>query len=354
LLLTAIGSFIAFGVARARTGLRDHRLQRLYPVGGRFYTCFEDHEEGATVWRKAVVELRQRGRGITGTATNLDGERRWAVEATVSRTGHVSGTYTASNPHDTGNGSLFLSIDEQGDMSGLWAGYDSVNKDITSGQWIFRKRPSISIAMATPDDVAEVVALLGGSLGALYIDRGHIEELVAGAGACLTARAFDGQLVGAVSTSVVAPDELAELFPIGQAELLDGPLSNLKYHSQVGIIESIAVDPTCRGRGVGTELVEAVEEWLRDQSATSTLSFGWKTSSGCHVGGVLDASGFSRVLEVSGFWTIDSATHGYSCPEDGNPCHCSAIIFTHPLHALRAAVRPPEPRAIRNALEAVR
>jgi GNAT superfamily N-acetyltransferase len=341
LLLAAIGSAITFFISRARRALTDRRLKREYPVAGRFYTRYEDSEGQTRLWRKAIVDLHQRGRSVTGTVRNLDDGRSWQLDAAISTAGFISGTYLAGNPHDRGYGSLFLAIEGQNaDMDGLWAGYDSVNRSVTGGQWLFKRCPPVTIAPATDEAAAEVVALLGEALGDLYIDREHVVELIRDPkGACFVARDEEGELVGAATGSVLSPDDLKTKLPAGQDDLLKGALSSVRYHAKIGLLESIAVRPKFRGRGAGTGLVEAVTDWFAAVNATTALTFGWKTKAGCHIGGALASSGFSEVVEVADFWTADSITNGYSCPEDGNPCHCGAVIFSRPIETDRQPQR---------------
>jgi GNAT superfamily N-acetyltransferase len=336
LVLAVAGAALTFVFQRVQREGRNRRLRRQYPVGGLFTTEFEDREGDRVFIEKGLTRIHQHGTDIRGVTSELQSGRCWDLEGSVSPGGFVHGIYTAEDPHDTGMGTFFLRINgSTGDMDGLWAGYDSVNQSITGGRYTFKRCPDADIRVAASQEYPEIVALLGDALGNRYIDVSQLQRMGQNqAEVCFVAYS-ENRLVGAAIARCVGQEELADVFPQGQAVVLeDLPLGH--YHRRVGFVSAIAVAPDCRGRGLATQLTRTAMKWLREKGATAALSFGWKSSRGCHISGVLNSCGFEAHNEVPGFWTEDSANASYSCPECGKICKCTAVIFTRSLSDLPA------------------
>lgn len=331
LLLAGIASLITLTAGVVSRRIRDKRLGRRYPVAGRFVTEYDDTADGEKITRKGFTILKQRGRHITGETIDLQEGRSWILSGTVEPGGFVHGIYGAEDPHDTGTGTFFLKIGGRGgDLTGLWAGYDSVNGGIDGGKYVFRRSPDVTIREAVSDDAQRVCALLGQALGELYIDLDAIRRIIAEdetTSTCFVAVSPTNQLLGAVTTAVIAHDELASAFPIGHDDLPERLLV-AKFNEQIGIVKSIAVDPKSRSRGIATQLVDRSLEWQASRGATASICVGWKSDDGCHIAGVMEVTGFDPAEDISAFWLEESKREGYLCPACGHECHCGAIIFS--------------------------
>jgi GNAT superfamily N-acetyltransferase len=338
-LIAGLGSLLTFLIGFTVRKVRDWRLRKKYPVAGRFVTEYEDQIAGGVAVRKAITTLKQRGREVGGITVDLNGGRAWKLKGTIEKGGFLHGVYGAEDPHDSGQGTFFLRIEgTDGDMKGLWAGYDSEISDISQGGYSFRRCPESKIQAAVDADAPSVCALLGDALGALYVDLESIRSIMAPDNedaTCLIAVDVTGQIVGALTAAIFDEESLGGALPLGQAENLQ-PLPALLYHEHFCMIRSVAVVPHCMGRGIGTELVSKALEWARGRSATAAISFGWKSSQGCHIDGVMKTAGFRGVSEVPNFWTEDSRSKKYSCPECGAICECAAVVFKRTIDA-RAA-----------------
>jgi GNAT superfamily N-acetyltransferase len=341
-LIAGLGSLLTFLAGFAVRKARDWRLRTRYPVAGRFVTEYEDQVAGGTVVRKAITVLKQRGREVSGTTVDLNGGRAWGLKGMIEKGGFLHGVYGAEDPHDSGQGTFFLKIEgTDGDMKGLWAGYDSEISDISQGGYTFRRCPEARIQVAVDADAPSVCALLGDALGALYVDLEDIRSIMAPGShdaTCLIAVDRTGQIVGALTAAIFEEASLGDALPLGQAESLQ-PLPMLRYHERFCMIRSVAVLPRCKGRGIGTELVVQALGWAGERGATAAISFGWKSSQGCHIDGVMTTAGFRSVSEVANFWTEDSRSKKYACPECGSICECAAVVFKRTIDA-RAAASP--------------
>lgn len=337
LILGAIGAGLTFTVQFIRHRIRNARLRRRYPVAGRFVTEFEDIENDEQVVRRALSTIEQDGKTLTGETVDLKDGRSWSIRATIEDGGIVHGMYAAADPHDPGSGTLFLEVDGmRGDMTGMWAGYDSVNRRVAGGRYTFRRSPVKSVRPASPAEASQVVALLGEALGDRYIELEGIKEMISGSpdSTCLVATGESGAVLGAITVSLLSSDALREHLPVGQEDILNRELRRLRYHGKVGHLEAIAVDDSCRQRGVASQLVESAIDWFENAEATVVISFGWSSNGRPHVAGVFDGHGFSQVAEVENFWSEDAQAKSYDCPSCGSGCRCSAAIYAKSLAAV--------------------
>lgn len=337
LILGAIGAGLGFTIQVARHRIQNARLRKRYPVAGRFVTEFEDIEDDQRIVRRALSTIEQDGKTLRGETVNLEDGRSWWLRATIEDGGIVHGIYGATDPHDTGTGTLFLEVDGmRGDMTGMWGGYDSVNRRIEGGRYTFRRSPVKFVRPARSTEASQVLALLGDALGDRYIELESIEKKISSSpdSTCLVATGESGGILGAITASLLSPDTFREHLPVGQEALLNRELRRLRYHGNVGHLEGIAVSDSCRQRGVASQLVEAALDWFEDSGATVVVSFGWSSNGRPHVAGVFDGHGFEQVAEIGNFWSEDAQAKGYDCPSCGTGCRCSAVIYAKSLAAL--------------------
>lgn len=330
LVIAGIGSLVTYCIAVASRRIRDWRLRRRYPVAGRFLTEYGDEIDGVTVMQKATTTLEQHGREVTGKTVDLDGDRAWLLKGTIETGGFLHGYYRAEDPNDPGKGTFFLKVDgPQADMHGLWAGFDPINSGIEGGAYDFKRIPKASIQLAADADAPSVCALLGDALGELYVDLDDVRATIDPANpdaTCLIAVDAEGRLIGALTATVLPRGSIADILPVGQVATVQ-ELPSLRFHERLCVIRSIAVLPGWRGRGIGSQLVREALDWCDERGATTALSFGWKSSGGCHIAGVMATTGFESTQEIPNFWTDDSRQKGYSCPECGSVCECTAVVF---------------------------
>lgn len=345
-----VGSLLTAAGGWARRRLQARRLTAKYPLAGTFLTSFEDEQSGEQLVSKAVSKIRQDGLSFEGETTELHTGRTWVLNGQIEPGGYVHGFYRAEDPHDTGIGTFFLEIrGDDGDLDGLWAGYDSVNHEVTGGKYRFLRCPEVAIAPASFDDAGRVGALLGEALGDQYVTAGEVRRLIEDdESECLIATtSVDDSLVGVVTGSLIAGPELESALPVGQENLLHR-VPAARHAERVGLIRSVAVHPSAEGRGTATLLVGGMMRVLKELNADILLCIGWKPADGCHIAGVLTVSGFAPVLEVDDFWLLDSQAAEYDCPSCGNPCRCAAVVFARAANAgitPRSQLAPKQARA---------
>ena len=313
--------------------LRGAAVSRRFPVAGLYRSTFEDIEDGETVYTKAIAELHQRGRKVWGPTYEVGTNRSWLLEGEIDSNGRIHGRYTADDPHDIGLGAFFLEMLPDRTLEGMWTGYDSENKTISCGRYLFRRMNSTVTRPMKPADVPAALSILGHALGSRYISREELMDFTENKDkvAFVALTSAKGN-IAAAATGVLpsSTDELLALMPADQASRVADLVPELGFNL-TGLLKSVAVDSDVRGSGIGTEISGAVVQALFDRGATNVVSVGWTDNEGCHIQGPLETLGFKARGDLSDFWHEDSLLEGYACPTCGRPCRCSARIFVLPL-----------------------
>jgi GNAT superfamily N-acetyltransferase len=344
-LVAAGAAALTLIVARIRRFISDRRLQRKYDVSGRFITKYVDKVVDEDVTSKAPAVLTQKGRTVSGDTTDLDG-RTWQLQGTIED-GFLNGVYRARDPSDPGRGTFFLQV-SRGDMTGVWSGWDSANRNLGGGNYEFRRALDSWVRSAQIGELASICALLGDALGDFYVDVETVRESMTDTekATCLVAAGQDAGLWGASTYYLVNRDSFVRFLPLGQEPLAEA-LQVFRFNDSVGLLRSLAVRPERRDRGIATQLVRKGISWSEQRGATAMLTVAWTPPEGCHLLGIMKAEKFDAVMQIDNYWTEDSKQKRYDCPVCGPVCVCSATIFRKSL-AGRRYWRPtettPEPR----------
>ena len=97
----------------------------------------------------------------------------------------------------------------------------------------------------------------------------------------------------------------------------------------VGSLSALAVAPQSRHRGLGAELIRRRVQWFREKGCAAAVAIAWlpTTYPLGYSAPLFRQLGFSEGARVPDFFLEESARDGWSCPADGNPCRCAAILF---------------------------
>lgn len=318
ILIAILGGVFTITTTTLGKKFKRWRLEKKYPISGSYISTFEDEADGKKVVKKAPVSLKQNGLHVDGTT--VLGDRTWILNGDISTDGYLHGVYHAESVRDKGVGNFFLEISINGDMVGLWSGYDSVNKKIQSGKYSFLKKPKIEISSIKQNQVPMVLSIAEKQLGEAYIDVDGLlnKENIA------IAASVSGKLLGFCTGKKIAVSDLYNKIP----QLAQMKLKQLEVVDEVGMVASMATDSESTGRGVGSELLEACVSELEKSGLNVLVMTGWKSDKGVHVGSLAKQYGFKEILEVPNFWYEDSKVQDYKCPSCGDPpCECSAVIF---------------------------
>jgi ribosomal protein S18 acetylase RimI-like enzyme len=94
-----------------------------------------------------------------------------------------------------------------------------------------------------------------------------------------------------------------------------------------GSLEALAVEPDARRSGLGTALVEASQSWFSEVGARSVLVVGWDSGRPDSSLPLLRRLEYEESPRIERFYEEESRRGGWTCPVDGLPCRCAAILF---------------------------
>ena len=317
--------------ARLRDWYKTRKIMRKYPLEGRYISYYEDEENGEYKTIKALVIIDQNRTSITGRTQNLHDNREWTVRAELLDGNYLSGVYVGSNPHDPGKGTFFLQLDvRSSEYAGIWAGYDSINKKVASGRYRWRRLEDGKIESLTGQGrrADQALSILGSSLGEKYIDRHQLNDY--------TRPELGHHASAAFMSEEVVGVQLSKVLSFEEASALDRRLDEEKVHTnldchRLGLLKSIAVRPSARGRGIGSNLTQDALRFLKEHDCTCVAAVAWESGGDEISKGMLMASGFREIAHVPRYWYQDSIDRSYDCSVCGNPCTCSAAILIRDL-----------------------
>jgi ribosomal protein S18 acetylase RimI-like enzyme len=320
-LIALAGAAFAWSLKRVVLSYRNSVLNRKYGLTGEYLSRYEDTEPGKEkAWRKARTLLQQKGDSVVGSTTDLVSNRTWKLDLRIVQQKYLLGSYENEDPTDPGTGVVFLDILLNGQLEGLWAGYDPVNKSVQMGRYLFAKSLPVAVKPLTPERLPYALALFGTCLGERYITRDQLE-----------AYAKDKDKKGFIaidSRGGVLGAVICEIWNSAPAtgEKIAALVPDLAFH-KCGFLKSLAVKETQRGRGVGLKLASAALGWMRSNGSTTEIAVAWVENGRCNARGVLENLGFKEQTKIDRFWYQESKEKGYICPSCGNPCECAALVF---------------------------
>jgi len=348
ILLSAIGPVAIFLGYR----LRQIHLNRKYQITGRYLSKFEDENADGRFVAKSTHRIKQRGGRFIGTDEHSDG-RIWRLEGRIFSGGRLGGVYFAELADDDGVGSFYFSK-EGADLKGWWGGYDHRNKTTTTGRYILTRKASPKLRklnrsqapemarlietneifwMGPPSetDVESAVAISEQTLGPDYISKQSF-DIPYGKPVCLGARDEDSDaLIGFCIAYLLKADKFRSVVMEGHAvSARSAEIEHADAAGRLGVIKTVAVSPAVQGRGVGTELVQAAEDRLKQFGATAIVVPAWERGEGrLNIGGVLDHLGYEEWLKAPHFWRTGCDSGSFACPErrPDSPCVCNMRLY---------------------------
>jgi GNAT superfamily N-acetyltransferase len=336
-IITAMLTAAAIFLVRLGVRVTNNRLiQKKYPLGGDYITYYQDEVNAQPKIRKATLRVTQHGRTFVATNRNLDDHREWKLRGDILQHGYVAGTFGTEDPNDPSKGTYFLEpqISRHGEYSGHWSGYDSANRKIASGSYVWRRLSRVKVRTLDASSMPyldKIMAIFAASLGEQFIAR---EELAASLQAPRAAGPLNGQfvqgafvgkeLVAVRTASVLSPTAVSEFEVDARKAGATVSLRNYK----VGKLAQNAVRPDHRRMGIGSQMVSAGVELLRQQGCTACVAVSWDSKSLESSATVLEAFGFRRIATALEYWKMDSVEKGFHCPKCGvPPCLCAAGFY---------------------------
>lgn len=299
------------------------KTKKHFKISDEYMSYYEDIEDGRVVIRRAPVVLKNFFGRITGK-TWFSTSQAWNIRAKMYGKKRLIGTYFAKSDIDDGIGNFFLNVIDANTLEGFWSGYDNVNNTITTGKYVFkRKYRNYAVRKAVASDFASVIKIADKRLGEGYLTKSRLEKI-------LDKTLSDDMLVAVESaTGKIIAFSLFKHISYDEAKKLGGDkeFRPLMFSDEIGYIATVATKEGYEGLGVASTLIEKSMAQMTQKGVQVFFSTAWKHQGIVNIGSVLSSLGFKKELEIPKFWYESSLREGYMCPQCGNPCVCSCVIF---------------------------
>jgi len=321
-----------FDLARKRK--RRHQAVRNHPIGGVYASSYTDEIGGVQRVIRDEVRIFQHGLEFTGISKNLETGRGFLLKGSIVDERYLTGTYGGEHRADGASGVFFMALDllEIGCIQGLWSGFGAESGLILSGRWSWRKLSDVDIAKATPSDplLPHASTLLNDALGSGFVTVDDLSQLAAAdEGMVLLAKSPHGQVLGVGTAIVMSESDKEEL--TAKLEAAGVRRANL-VGVKVGQVKTAAVVPAARGKGLGLNLVYERLSRLKALGCSTAIVLAWDSGSRQSSIGVLEAAGFSRVVDLPEFWREPEGQETFDCIRCGKPCVCTAVVMRRSLY----------------------
>lgn len=306
--------------------LNNMAAERKYSISGEYKAEYHDTVDSERKIQGGTVTLKQKGLHVNGEHFDPESNRSWRLTGEIDKnTGHMFGYYKARSHLDSGLGVFIFEQLTTETLEGIWAGYDSKNRNINQGGYTLTKRLPIHIRRAKKKDIIKILHLACNTLGDGYIsDQDLLDHLEK---SYVYVALHQKKIIGfALCRTIPKNGLMTELK--NNKYTLPSDLKMANRNGTIGLLQSIATDPQFQGKGVGRRLVDRCLSALERAGAKQVLSVGWKTDT-IHIGTVLSSCGFAERKTFKAFWKDESLQKQYDCPQCGTPpCECEAVLFS--------------------------
>lgn len=324
-----IGAFIISGLTWGYRRTRDSINEQKYSIKGDYRAYYEDiHDDGTITYEKANVTIKQKGLRIHAVDYDETQDKDWILNGEIDPiSGHVSGRYTTKSKHETGLGVCILEKKKNGNLDGIWAGYDETVDVIERGRYTLVKRIDINIRKATKADSVTVLQLLDQELGEDWLHLEDIEKAIDDD--FLFVADHNGSVIGFTLLRMLDHDDFKKEIK-GHTYKIPRDIEVSSKNKSLGFIEAIATDPDYQKRGIGSRLIGQSINALQTAGAELICTLAWKTDH-THLAPTMDIFAFKERKEFEKFWHKESLKTDEQCPKCGNPCECNTVLYTKAL-----------------------
>lgn len=309
-----VGALIASLLGFLGTAIWGLVVELRYPFRGRYLSIYDEiRPDGVPVVATEDVVLKQAGRVVRQFHKTQD-DRSWNCTGIITANGSVIRGIVDSTKHSRTPETVAIYIlkrREKFDFDGFWAGYGAAARQLQSGKMRIHKKPDLKIRLCSERDDIEVAAVLDQSRWRLPAHE------LAEEGA---------QIIGAFTPASSPPrrtrifrhfQKYTSLIGIGVfrrvdsnylkrvdlvAERLPEPILNAMKRGNLLSLTDIVVLPSCRERGVATDIISYFMQRLRPPG-TAVIAYEDGTGKFVEAAKMLGKMGFYLYRrQENGYW----------------------------------------------------
>lgn len=175
------------------------------------------------------------------------------------------------------------------------------------------------------EDIKDALAISLTQLGSDYLDENDFKDAMSSDDQFCMIASVDGKVAGFAICQVFGPDREPELLKLPDCPERDVVMST----GLIGLLDSVAVSPDFKGRGVGTEMCNECVREMKSRGCGMVCAMAWKSYLGkTNIGGILTKMGLRETIAIQGYWnTMVDSPEGHDCPICGAPCKCYGVFW---------------------------
>lgn len=292
-------------------------------LSGDYITLYEDEDNGRRVVQKAPAHLIVLGSIVTGY-TSFGSTQSWKISGRVYKKKRIAGIYYAKSVLDDGFGTFYLEIKSPSVLEGYWSGYDNANKQVFSGKYLFKKiYTNYEINPTCEKDFSQIVRIADSQLGRKYVTPYQLKEMCNETSSMRCLSILDKgtkKVIGFCIHKIFSYEDVLKM-------TRNQGITELMFHKQIAYLKTIAIDKKYAGFGIASCVVKYLVKYYEKLGIDTMISSAWKHAGITNIEHVLVGNHFVKKLEIPNYWYQDSIDENFECPQCGNPCHCSCVIF---------------------------
>ena len=289
---------------------------------GEYITLYEDNDNGRKVVIRAPASLRVRWGKVRGVTKF--GSQSWKLKGQLYNGKRIAGVYYARNVLDDGLGTFYLEVKSPSILEGFWCGYDNTSHQISAGKYLFKKIYSdYTIRAMRPNDLGQVITIADAQLGKDYVSPELLSRIMSAYDRMWCSVVVDNhnqKIIGFCIAEVISYEKVLEI-----TKGLE--IREFMFSERIGYLKTIAIDRRYTGYGIASKVVSECLIAFKEQGANACISTAWKHGGKINIENVLVRNGFAKHNEIPNYWYELSVKEKFMCPQCGNPCHCSCVVF---------------------------
>lgn len=183
----------------------------------------------------------------------------------------------------------------------------------------------INVRRLRKEDLPDVLKISLKELGEDYLDYYDFDEALEDPYVFCDVAEIDGVVVGFAICKLFTPS--GESYILG---LPDGEYKDIVMSSpESGILDSVAIHDSYKGRGVGMALCQKCHDELVYLRCKLICAMAWKSYTGrTNIAKILTKLGMEEGIAIQGYWNDQvESPEGHQCPECGAPCKCYGVFW---------------------------
>ncbi len=178
-------------------------------------------------------------------------------------------------------------------------------------------------------DISHLMGIAGSELGEDYLDKSDFLDAMTCPEQFCFVGLIDGRPAGFAICRVFGPEGEADVLRLPDCPERDEVLAQ----ARVGLLDSVSVSPSAKGRHLGTELCSACMDEFLSRGCTMVCAMAWETRDGrTNIGGILARLGMAEGISVCGYWNQFVKPGGVVCPVCGTDASARSGTLSSTTH----------------------